>query len=668
MLLRSSASRIAALIRSPVGETGIVAAIVLLCWLMIVSGWLAPVPAAVAQDTGGMEQATDGTLQETELTPEEIEAATPRRVTTERERAETDVKREAARYAQWTVTKLEVSGLPQDVPGGIEQKLSLGVRSGFLRLKRPPLNPANLTADRRRIVLYLARNGYPFATTGVRFVPDARAENVVVLIDVDPGPIVRFGEFHIDGLPAALATERKRAIAPLHTAAPFSDAAIGEAREALEIVLLQGGYAQSKVDVTLEMTAADRADVTFVIVPGERFSITSVSVDGAPPDLQRLAARSAYVKPGTPYSPKVVRQARDSLRWLDLFRQVRIGTRQTGPTTMDLHAEVTPRKFRSVEASIGTWRDNPIIVRGLWIHRNLFKQGRGLFVGGEYGRHDQRVEARVWWSALVRVRSRAEFGYVYKIEDEASYWLRSNEIHLSNLFHTLGSVSWRVGIAYSDNDLDQRTTDEDAFLQQDGRQLILTGRWFRETVDNPLDPRNGSRVTLTGAFAPPNGLTDSPFSALEGVWAPVWPVGMHTRVAARLDLGYSWPMGDAVDVLPNRRFFAGGFNTHRGYTRRRLGPYDSADNPIGGELMALASSELRFPIKGMVGGDIFVDTGQVWRKPDEFDLSDIAVAIGAGVMLATPIGPIRFDVGYNLTEPPPGNSRTVFQFGVGHPY
>jgi outer membrane protein insertion porin family len=155
---------------------------------------------------------------------------------------------------------------------------------------------------------------------------------------------------------------------------------------------------------------------------------------------------------------------------------------------------------------------------------------------------------------------------------------------------------------------------------------------------------------------------------VRGSWTPVWRLTRRVRFATRFDFGYSLPLGEAVEVLPNRRFFAGGFNTHRGYTRRRLGPYDSANQPIGGEVIALASGELRFPIKGMFEGDLFIDSGHVWLKPGDVVLADLAVAIGAGVMLNTVVGPIHFDVAYNLTELPPDNSETVFQFGIGHPY
>jgi outer membrane translocation and assembly module TamA len=61
------------------------------------------------------------------------------------------------------------------------------------------------------------------------------------------------------------------------------------------------------------------------------------------------------------------------------------------------------------------------------------------------------------------------------------------------------------------------------------------------------------------------------------------------------------------------------------------------------------SSEARFPVSGNLGGVLFVDTGNAWEDPWGVDLKDLLVDVGAGVRYITPIGPLRFDFGYQLT-------------------
>ncbi len=65
------------------------------------------------------------------------------------------------------------------------------------------------------------------------------------------------------------------------------------------------------------------------------------------------------------------------------------------------------------------------------------------------------------------------------------------------------------------------------------------------------------------------------------------------------------------------------------------------------------SSELRAALHGNLGGVVFLDAGNVWAAAWAIRLSDLRYAIGPGLRYQTPIGPIRFDFGYQL-NPIPG--------------
>jgi len=69
--------------------------------------------------------------------------------------------------------------------------------------------------------------------------------------------------------------------------------------------------------------------------------------------------------------------------------------------------------------------------------------------------------------------------------------------------------------------------------------------------------------------------------------------------------------------------------------------------------MLAMSAELRANLFGKLGGVLFVDAGNVWENSWAFDLHDLRYAIGPGLRYQTPIGPIRFDVGFQM-NPIPG--------------
>jgi outer membrane protein insertion porin family len=144
-------------------------------------------------------------------------------------------------------------------------------------------------------------------------------------------------------------------------------------------------------------------------------------------------------------------------------------------------------------------------------------------------------------------------------------------------------------------------------------------------------------------------------------------------------------------VIPlAERFLMGGGNSHRGFGLNQAGPRDPTTGfPLGGSALFLNNLELRFPpatlpfVQDNVSFAIFEDAGNVfvdgrdmldnllrWRQKDpqvclqsatasQCNYSYISHAIGIGVRYRTPIGPLRFDFGYNLNPPAFPSTQTV---------
>jgi outer membrane protein insertion porin family len=151
--------------------------------------------------------------------------------------------------------------------------------------------------------------------------------------------------------------------------------------------------------------------------------------------------------------------------------------------------------------------------------------------------------------------------------------------------------------------------------------------------------------------------------------------------------------------LPEQ-FFAGGGNSHRGFGLNQAGPRDpSSGFPVGGTALFVNNMELRLPavslpyLGGGFGFAVFHDMGNVftaphdalkgllrWHQPDpaqclpssttntqcitNFNNSGYdytSHAVGVGVRYKTPLGPLRFDFGYNL------NPTKYFQLNTTTP-
>jgi outer membrane protein assembly factor BamA len=113
----------------------------------------------------------------------------------------------------------------------------------------------------------------------------------------------------------------------------------------------------------------------------------------------------------------------------------------------------------------------------------------------------------------------------------------------------------------------------------------------------------------------------------------------------------------------SEKFFAGGASSHRAFPENQAGPRDLVTGfPIGGRALLMHNLEARFPLLGdNVGGVLFYDVGNVYSefskisfRATQRDLTDFdyaVQAVGLGLRLRTPIGPIRVDLSYGLNSP-----------------
>jgi outer membrane translocation and assembly module TamA len=84
-----------------------------------------------------------------------------------------------------------------------------------------------------------------------------------------------------------------------------------------------------------------------------------------------------------------------------------------------------------------------------------------------------------------------------------------------------------------------------------------------------------------------------------------------------------------------------------------VSPLSEDGLPVGGNSLLAFSSELRVPIQGKLSAVTFLDGGNVTSNSWAVPVDSLRYAIGAGLRYQTPVGPIRFDYGYQL-NPIPG--------------
>jgi translocation and assembly module TamA len=213
------------------------------------------------------------------------------------------------------------------------------------------------------------------------------------------------------------------------------------------------------------------------------------------------------------------------------------------------------------------------------------------------------------------------------------------------VFGTVGSFA-TVGLSLDYVSLFDKTRVQPSW-QNLGIATVL-GAFAWDGSDNALDPHRGWRVEARAEPTVIGGDVSLVYLKAQVQGAYYWPLGTESVLAARLRLGSI--IGGTLPAVPvNRRFFAGGGGSVRGYSYQSVGPRLANNTPEGGLGLVETSLELRRHIVGRWGAAVFVDAGSVATNQLP-DLNQLAVGVGVGVRYDLGFGPIRLDVATPLNR------------------
>ena len=600
------------------------------------------------------------------------------------------------------------------------------------------LDPSQLQADVLRLRAFYYERGYRNADVRAETVPEG--DGIEVRFHITEGRPVLVGRVEVIGAPADL---RTRSL-PLRPGEPFDLLVREAARDTLLGRLRNGGYPRAQVLLGSRIPADTpyAATVTYDVVPGTRARIGDVEILGTEESSTDLVRRMLTFEEGDLYDLSALRESQRNLYGLQIYRHAEIRPELDAEpdSVVPVTVQLAEGAMRRVRFGGGLNTVECANVEGRWSSRNFLGDGRRMEVRGRVGNllvpECAQYLDQVWaldgaydrLTGLVSVdftqpwffgpRNTIGGGVFAERRSLPDVFVRSAVGGYVSVGRSLGRGG-AVTLGFRP-ELTELRTEGDLFFcvsfiacAYEDIQALRAPHWLSPVTLSLAVERTDALFTPSAGFVLRADLehaasytgSDFAYTRLLGEGSTYTGEQGGLVLAARVRGGIGWPLEDPgtgiLRLNPQKRFFAGGANSVRGFSPFRLGPtvltvdavrwlagvddpttVDKVEGvgctvaeindgscsaaslsgrpgafevrPAGGEVLLEGNLELRFPLPvagGKLRGAAFLDAGQVWATAGAFDITELAATPGVGLRYLSPVGPIRVDAGFNLQGP-----------------
>lgn len=528
-------------------------------------------------------------------------------------------------------------------------------------------------ADLKRIEAFYADRGFPQArVTDFDVDLNQKQDAVDVTLTIDEGEPVTVAAVEFRGfevVPERDMNQVKRTM-PLKVGEPRDRQEVTAAHELAVNALRDHGYPYARVGTNEnDGTSGREATIVFTAEPGPQAHFGPVEIAGNSSVGDRVIERQLTYKPGDLYRRSVVQDSQRRLYGMDLFQFVNIESLNPEQQQPQVNTRVTVAegKHQRVNFGVGYGTEEKGRVDGEFRHVNFLGGARSAGVHARWSSLDRGLrltfnqpylftphfslggEAQRWYTytpaynsvvtgakATLTHRESAQFSWALSLTSERNVSsIDADVLNNPELYSELIATAVALG-------LDPRTGKQEGTLSAVGFDLQ------RSTADNVLNARRGYQLAFHAEEA--GRLLPGSFNyyALSVDARHYIPVSERLVIANRVQLGGINAQGNDPTQVPfSRKYFLGGATSIRGWGRYEVSPASNG-LPIGGNSMLSFSSEARLSFGGKLGAVLFIDGGNVWSGDMQYKLRDLRYAVGPGLRYQTPVGPIRFDLGYQL--------------------
>ena len=221
----------------------------------------------------------------------------------------------------------------------------------------------------------------------------------------------------------------------------------------------------------------------------------------------------------------------------------------------------------------------------------------------------------------------------------------ANILRLDERSYFRSILRWEL---FDDNKRDDKNDIEN-------RSFRVIGRFDRS--NNPLYPSKGyvlnTEIISVGGILGGNRTYQKIDTGIQNYFSIIKRWVLASRV--KYGMIFNWKSEyDIYETLLYDKFYLGGSSSLRAWDPLKflteidpgtdlVGVADDRIIPKGMLTRILINFEVRFPIYKLIGGEVFIDGGQLTDKSNSISFNNIRWGKGFGVTIKTPFGPVRLD-------------------------
>lgn len=568
-----------------------------------------------------------------------------------------------------------------------------------------------LSGDLEKLRSYYMDRGYvnmDISSTQVSITPDKK--NVYITVNIDEGEKYRIRDIKLEG-DLKLSEDTLRSLLLVQSGQVFSRKLMVTSSELMNRRLGNDGYAFADVRGIPETHPEDHTvSITFVVDPGRRVYVNRINFRGNTKTADVVLRREMRQMEGGWASTYLIDQSKTRLERLGYFKEVRVETAPVPGTDdqVDVNYAVEEQPSGSISASVGFAQSSGLVLGGSIKQDNFL--GTGNKVGIGMTRSDYQTNINFSYLNPYWTVDGVSLGYnvFYRTTDYdkldvdyTSYSVDSFGAGFSFGYPISETSNISYGFTIQNDKIKEGNASADAvydFVDDNGSNYLnykFNLGWGKSTLNRGLLPTRGASQSASLEVAIPG--SDLTYYKLDYSAQYFKPITDNYVLRFHTDLGYGNGYG-SLDSLPfYENYYAGGYNSVRGFKDGSLGPrarasnryrykyyydddWDDDDNPFGGNILITGGVELIVPTpfvndQRSIRTSVFWDVGNVFsdncprntsdcKRPG---IGDLASSVGVNINWITAFGPLGFSVALPIKKPG-GADTQFFQFSLGQTF